>query len=170
MESQQAALRRFRDLPTVEPHALVGLWRGRGVATGHPLDGVLENLGWFGKRFTSDMRADALLFRSGERRLVAVDARWLPVRPALRFARLGRTRAARNLFSYLMPRLRANGPIASVRTLPFEGVASAAMVYDKQPIVDQFRRIDDNTLMGVMVIRGDGRLYFFELERVVDPS
>ena len=115
------------------------------------------------------MRADALLFRSGERRLVAVDARWLPLRLALRFAGFGRTRAARNLFSYLMPRLRASGPIASVRTLPFEGIASAAMVYDKQPIIDHFRRIDDNTLMGAMVIRGDGRLYFFELERVVEP-
>jgi hypothetical protein len=27
---------------------------------------VMENFGWFGKRFNSDMRADALLFRSGE--------------------------------------------------------------------------------------------------------
>lgn len=130
---------------------------------------MLENLGWFGKRFTAELRADALLFRSGERRLVAIDPRWIPLRLALRFHHLGRTRFARNLFAYLQRRLRANGPVASVRTLPFDGVASAAMVYDAQPIVDHFRRIDDKRVIGAMVISDDDRLFFFELERVGEP-
>jgi hypothetical protein len=52
-------------LAPIEPRDLVGLWKGRGIPAGHPFDGVLENLGWFGKRFTPDMRADALLFRLG---------------------------------------------------------------------------------------------------------
>jgi hypothetical protein len=169
MNTQQTPFQRFRELSPVEPHELADLWRGRSIPSGHPFDGVLENLGWFGKRFTSDLRADALLFRSGERRLVAIDARWIPVRLALRFHALGRTRTARNLFSYLQRRLRANGPVASVRTLPFEGLASAAMVYDEQPIVDYFRRIDGKRVMGAMVIDSDDRLFFFELERVDGP-
>ena len=42
------------------------------------------------------------------------------------------------------------------------------MVYDTQPIVDHFRKVDDNRLVGAMVIEGDERVYFFELERVKD--
>ncbi|WP_164740517.1 DUF4334 domain-containing protein [Rhizobium chutanense] len=169
MREQQTTLEAFRRLPPVEPRDLVGLWKGRGVPAGHPFDGVLENLGWFGKRFTPDMRADALLFRAGERRLVAIDPKWIPLPLALRFHGLGRTRIARNLFFYLQRRLRARGPVASLKTMVFGGVESAAMVYDHQPIVDHFRRIDDRRVMGTMVIRSDERFYFFELERVDEP-
>lgn len=52
----------FRSLDPVQPKDMVGLWSGVGIPSDHPLDGVLENLNWFGKRFHSDMRADALLF------------------------------------------------------------------------------------------------------------
>ena len=145
---------------------MIGLWTGRGIPSGHPLDGVLENLGWFGKRFSVHMRADALLFRGGEKRLVAIDPAWIPLRLALRFNKLGKTRAASNLLSYLLRRLRAKGPVASLKTVPFHGVTSAAMAYDTQSIVDHFRKVDDDRLMGAMVIEGDERVYFFELERV----
>jgi len=67
VREQQITLEAFRSLAPIEPRDLVGLWKGRGIPAGHPFDGVLENLGWFGKRFTPDMRADALLFRLGER-------------------------------------------------------------------------------------------------------
>ncbi|MEZ2224332.1 DUF4334 domain-containing protein [Rhizobium sp. RCC_161_2] len=159
-------MERFQGLPPVEPREMIGLWTGRGIPSGHPLDGVLENLGWFGKRFSAQMRADALLFRGGEKRLVAIDPAWIPLRLALRFHKLGRTRAASNLFFYLLCRLRAKGPVASLKAVPFHGVTSAAMAYDTQPIVDHFRKVDDNRLMGAMVIKGDDRVYFFELERV----
>lgn len=166
MIAQKTVLEEFRSLHPVERHELVGLWKGRGIPSGHPFDGVLENLGWFGKRFTPDMRADALLFRSDERRLVAVDPAWIPLGLALRFHHLGRTRAARNLFSHLQRRLRAKGPVASLKSMVFAGTESAAMVYDDQPIVDHFRRIDQHRIMGAMKIRDDARLYVFELERV----
>ncbi|WOS66007.1 DUF4334 domain-containing protein [Sinorhizobium fredii] len=169
VREQQTALAEFRSLLPVEPREIVGLWRGRGIPTGHPFDGVLENLGWFGKRFTPDMRADALLFRSGERRLIAIDPARIPLRLALRFYNVGRMRIARNLFSYLQRGLRANGPVASLKTMPFDGVAGAAMLYDDQPVVDYFRRIDEHRIMGAMTISGDNRIYFFELERVKEP-
>ena len=169
MKEQQSTLEAFRRLPPIQPRELIGLWKGRGIPSGHPFDGVLENLGWFGKRFTPDMRADALLFRSGEQRLVAVDPRWIPLGLALRFNRLGRTRAARNLFSYLQRRLRARGTVASLKTMAFDGVESAAMVYHDQPIIDHFRRIEERRVMGAMTISGDQRIYFFELERVEEP-
>ena len=169
VKDQQTALEEFRSLKPILPREMVGLWKGHGIPTGHPFDGMLENLGWFGKRFTSDMRADALLFRSEDRRLVAVDPKWIPLRMALRFYKIGRTRVARNLFSYLQRRVGASGPVASVKTTVFGGIESAAMVYDDQPIIDYFRRIDAVRVMGAMTITGDERIYFFELSRVEGP-
>ena len=165
----QEALGAFQSLPPVEPREMIGLWTGRGIPSGHPFDGVLENLGWFGKRFTPNMRADALLFRFDERRLIPIDPARIPLRLALRFHKVGRMRAAKNLFSYLQRAFRARGPVASLKTMLFQGMASAAMVYDDQPIVDHFRRIDDYKIMGAMAIQGDDRIYFFELQRVDEP-
>lgn len=168
-QMMQKALDEFQSLPPIEPREMVGLWTGRGIPSGHPFDGVLENLGWFGKRFTSDLRADALLFRFGERQLIPIDPGRIPLRLALRFHKVGRTRVAKNLFSYLQRGFRARGPVAFLKTNSFQGVASAAMVYDDQPIIDHFRRIDDRKIMGAMTIQGDDRIYFFELERVDEP-
>ena len=165
----QTTLEVFRSLPSIEERELVGLWKGRGIPTGHPFDGVLENLGWFGKRFTADMRADPLLFRLDERRLVAVDPKWIPLHLALRFNGLGRTHLARILFSCFLRQFRAKGPVASLKAIVFDGVESAAMIYDQQPIIDHFRRIDQRRVMGAMTVRGDEGIYFFELERVIDP-
>ena len=165
----QNALDVFQSLAPVEAREMIGLWSGRGIPSGHPFDGVLESLGWFGKRFTPDMRADALLFRFDERRLIPIDPARIPLRLALRFYKVGRMRAARNLFAYLQRGFRARGPVASMKTMSFQGVASAAMVYDDQPIVDHFRRIDDRRIMGAMTTQGDDRIYFFELERIDEP-
>ncbi|WP_104668862.1 DUF4334 domain-containing protein [Ensifer adhaerens] len=167
MDSRQAALERFRRLPPITPRELVGLWRGRCIATGHPFDGVLENLGWFGKRFGSDLRADALLFRAGPGRLRAIDPKWAPLRLALRCHRFGRTLIARSIFSHLQRVFQAKGPVACLKTLAFDGAASAAMVYDDQPIIDHFRKIDENRIMGLMIIRNDQRVYAFELTRMI---
>ena len=159
-------LSRFDSLEPVAPDALEGLWRGHGLASGHPLDGVLENLGWFGKRFHADGRADALLFEFRPQRLTAIDPRRIPLGLALRLAGWGRTRMARNLFQNLQKRLRATGTTAMTQSREFRGVATAAMVYDRQPIVDYFRRIDGERLLGVMSLRDDPRHYFFMLTRV----
>ncbi|GGL94100.1 hypothetical protein GCM10010129_42550 [Streptomyces fumigatiscleroticus] len=44
------------------------------------------------------------------------------------------------------------------------------MVYDGQPVLDHFKRVDDGTLMGIMngkhVPADDGPFYYFVLERV----
>ncbi|OWW02382.1 hypothetical protein ATY81_22355 [Rhizobium sp. R72] len=170
MSKQRTALEAFRSLPPIKPRELVGLWAGHGIPSGHPFDGVLKNLGWFGKRFMPDLRADALLFRSGERRLMAINPAWIPLGLTLHFYRLGRMPIARNLFSAIKRRLCAAGPVASIKTMEFGGVESAAMIYDDQPIVDHFRRIDQQRVMGAMTIRGDERIYFFELERVDERS
>lgn len=155
----------FKTLEPVDPKDMIGLWKGSGHPSGHPLDGVLENLHWFGKRFHPDMRADALLFKGDPGKLVAIEPAFFPIRWAVRFASLGRTAHAWNLFSHLQPRLRARGTTASLQQRMDEGLLTAAMVYDRQPIVDYFRRSNDMVL-GKMVIEGDHRRYFFKLQKV----
>jgi len=48
--------------------------------------------------------------------------------------------------------------------LEHRGVVSAALVYDHQPIVDTFRAVDPDTLVGVMDLRGIPP-YLFSLRR-----
>ncbi|WP_437353305.1 DUF4334 domain-containing protein [Neorhizobium petrolearium] len=170
MLNQRQALENFRRLPPVEPQELDGLWKGHGIPTGHPLDGVLENLGWFGKRFTPDMCADALLFQFSPLQLTPIDPARIPLRLALRLHGLGRTWMARSLFSAFHRSLRARGHTASLQTVEFERTVSTAMIYDSQPIVDHFRRMSEKRIAGVMTVEGDERRYFFELERIDDVS
>jgi hypothetical protein len=62
---------------------------------------------------------------------------------------------------------RAKGG-ASLWTVEFRGEPTATMVYDGQPVLDHFKWIDDDTLLGVMNGKGvldDGRHYYFVLER-----
>jgi hypothetical protein len=81
----------LRSLEPVLPAEMVGLWRGVGIPSGHPLDGVLENLQWFGKRFDADLRADALLFQWRPGRLVPIEPSFFPMGLVIRLAPLGRT-------------------------------------------------------------------------------
>lgn len=62
---------------------------------------------------------------------------------------------------------RAKGG-AGLWTVEFRGEATATMVYDGQPVLDHFKRVDDDTLLGVMNGKGvldAGRHYYFVLER-----
>ena len=43
------------------------------------------------------------------------------------------------------------------------GVGGAAMLYDQLPIVDVFRRLDAQTLLGVMDARGISQSFFITL-------
>jgi len=142
-----------------------GLWQGWTLHSGHPLDGVLENLGWYGKLFHSNGRADPLLFTAGGRRPVAIDPVRIPLKLALRFADFGRTAVARSLFSCMQQLLLARGPTAELKELSYNGVKSAAMTYDRQPIIDYFHQVDHSTILGLMQIQGDQRPYFFVLSR-----
>lgn len=159
----------FGSLPPVLPAELTGLWRGKGIPSGHPLDGVLENLQWFGKRFHPDLKADALFFQWWPDRLVPLAPYFFPIRIVIRIGAFGRTSVARNWFPYASKIARARGTTASLKLRMVDGAETAAMVYDRQPIVDYFRRIDDDQLAGMMVVEGDERRYFFRLRRV-DPA
>jgi hypothetical protein len=59
---------------------------------------------------------------------------------------------------------------ASLWPVGFRGETTASMVYDGQPVIDHFKRVDDRTLMGIMngkpeLVLDGGRHYYFLLER-----
>lgn len=147
------ALALFDRCPAVALDAMRGVWRGTGCPTGHLLDGLLEHYGWYGKAFTDTERVDPLLFQRGTGAPFAVAPRLMPLGLAV-FPRLARSRVARWLFDALRPVIRTRNPAARLRLLAYRGVVTATMVYDHLPIHDAFRRIDDDTLLGVMDWRG----------------
>jgi Domain of unknown function (DUF4334)/GXWXG protein len=56
--------------------------------------------------------------------------------------------------------------LARLRELRFRGTVSAAMLYDKRPLIDHFRRVDDDTVIGLADEKGKPATYFFHLTRV----
>ena len=156
--SQEAALARFDSLPGIDPAELFGLWRGTGMPTGHPLDGLLERLGWRGKRFRSEECVDPLLFHPD----IALDPAHLPLAIALRWPRLARSAPVRAGFKLFRVVFRARGPAARLARVEFRGRLGTAMIYDRQPIVDHFRRIDQGRVLGLMETRS-APPYFFLL-------
>lgn len=50
---------------------------------------------------------------------------------------------------------------ASLRMIEYRGVVTATMVYDRFPVFDHFRKVDGDTVLGVMDRKGSKPLYFY---------
>jgi hypothetical protein len=159
------ALRFFDSLDVVAADAMLGAWHGEEVPSGHPLDGALAAYGWRGKRFDDAERVHPLVFEAGARQY-SVRPRWVfPGVPLLlRWPALKKPPLAR-MVRLLLPLLATATPRARLRMLQFRGRLSAAMLYDEVPIVDVFRRIDGDTVLGLMDFKGMEPPYFFLLRR-----
>ncbi|MFF0482978.1 DUF4334 domain-containing protein [Streptomyces sp. NPDC004435] len=62
---------------------------------------------------------------------------------------------------------------ASLWSVEFRGETTATMVYDGQPVLDHFKRVDDTTLMGIMNAKGvpaEGPFFYFFLERAPEAG
>lgn len=82
----------------------------------------------------------------------------------MRCPALARSAPVRIAFAAIRPLLTTERPTASLRCERYRGVTSTAMVYDRQPIIDHFRAISADAVLGVMETPGQ-RPYFFLLER-----
>ena len=56
---------------------------------------------------------------------------------------------------------------AQLREVVYRGVCTATMIYDTQPILDHFRKIDDHCVLGAMDRKGDAQPLYFYLQRFV---
>lgn len=59
---------------------------------------------------------------------------------------------------------------ATIRMVEFRGVVTATMVYDQHPVFDHFRRLSDDTLLGVMDRKGEDHPLVFSLTRSAAPA
>ncbi len=157
-------LEEYDSLPAVRTTDLRGLWRGSGVPSGHPLDGVLERLGWFGKWFGDDDRVHPLVFRTW-RGLRPVDPALVPLGLVLRSGPLLRTAPVAGALAAVAPLATTLRPRARLREVRYRGVVSTALVYDDLPVIDVFRTVDDRTVLGAMDARGMARPFLFQLTR-----
>ena len=89
----------------------------------------------------------------------------MPVSIALRWPALASSAPVRAAFAAGRALLRSDHSAASLRAVNFRGKRSAAMIYARKPIIDHFRRIDDNRVLGLMEMRGMERPFFFLLTR-----
>jgi hypothetical protein len=159
------ALAFFDGLPTVTVAEMLGRWRGSGLHTGSRLDGLLEAYGWYGKEFTGPEAVHPLLFRGRGGRPRPVDPALIPLGLLRDYAELARWWPVRTAFGRLRPLLHTNQPKARLRTVEHRGVTTAAMVYDTLPIIDVFRRVGPDVVLGAMDMRGLPAPFFFVLER-----
>ena len=167
------ALALFDRLKPVAPEEMLGPWHGESVPTGHPLDGVLEAWHWHGKRFLSTEAVHPLIFAAAGGRRISVDPNWVPM-ALLRAPWVGRLAPLGRLAPWLLPLLATEKPRARLRQLYYRDRLSCAMLYDNLPIIDVFRRLDANSLLGLMDARGLEQPFFFTLQREValkgDPA
>lgn len=159
------SLDRFDAGAPVAVEELLGRWRGSTWPTGHPLDGLLERYGWYGKEFVSADIVHPLLFTDGAGRPRPLDSRLVPFLLMRRAALLGRLPGARLGFAAVRPLLWTRRPGARLRLVEHRGTTTAAMIYDALPVIDVFRRLDDDTLLGLMDMRGMAQPFFFTLQR-----
>ncbi|KAL2847345.1 hypothetical protein BJX68DRAFT_268212 [Aspergillus pseudodeflectus] len=132
----------FNALPAVPLEKLIGSWRGTCVQTGHPGYKQLVDLNWDGKTFHSINNVDPIIVREHQ--------------PDGSVKRV------------------ANGIMgkARIREVKYNGVVSAAMIYNERPIIDYFRGVDERTIIGVMDALGSTADHglFFLLERVEEAQ
>lgn len=165
----EQALAFFDALPAVELDQMLGAWKGFGLPTGHPLDGLLEAVNWHGKRFRSTEDVDPLIMDRGDGSY-ALNPRFLPMGLATHSAALFRVDALRRGTVSVLPLLKTSHAAARLRSIEYRGVVTATMVYDALPINDHFRLVDENTVVGAMDMRGWTTPFMFGLRREEVPA
>lgn len=65
------------------------------------------------------------------------------------------------IISFLGIKCNIPGGTAILRELKFRDKVSTSMIYNYLPIMDNFRKVDNNTVMGIMEIKGKVSVYFY---------
>ena len=163
-ESTEAAFELYDRLDPVDAASMIGRWRGDGFTTGHALDGVLERFGWYGKEFVDADNVHPLLFHAGSGGIRKLNPALMPLALGLRFPQLNNDVSAK-LFRATQGLLATSTSKARLRMTEYRGKVSATMCYDQRPIHDVFRRVDDDTVLGAMDMKGMDQTLFFLLRR-----
>lgn len=155
----------FDSLPPISVEALSGRWRGSGLPSGHPMDGLLERFGWYGKEFNGPEDVQPLLCKRRGGEVFGLNPAFVPMGLVSRHVGLFHNRFAEAAFALSARTAGTTPPVARLRMTEFRGVVTATMIYDRLPIQDVFRAAARDMLLGVMDLRGMAQPFFFVLRR-----
>jgi hypothetical protein len=138
----------FNQLPAVSPEAMIGKWTGGSFNTGHPTHKQLEDYKWAGKDFHSINEVDPIML-------------WDDQGNRTRYTEFGTARVRTEIDCQTFCVKRSS--MLQIREVKFRGVVTAAMIYDKIPIIDYFHHVSEGVVMGAMDnkdLLNDGTYYF----------
>ncbi len=154
----------FDALPTISNDFMFGRWTLHEVITGHPLDGLLEPGGLYGKVFDSEEDVHPLVFITTDKsEIYAANPSLIPLT-----VDLPKEEIVGSVINTARFVLETKESKARLRMQEYRGRMTACMLYDDRPIIDAFVKIDDDRVLGVMDMKGNPVPYFFILKR--DPS
>lgn len=154
------ALKVYDELPPVNIEFMMGRWKGFEIETGHPMDGMLGISGWYGKSFESKEEVHPLVMFGGTQSLWALNPKLVPLE--MKFPKI---KAIGVIMKLLKPLLQTKKSKARLRMVEHRGKTTATMLYDDKAIYDHFARIDENTVLGCMDLKGNSQPYFWVMER-----
>lgn len=143
---------------------MMGRWQGDEIPTDHPMDGLLAVANWYGKEFVSPDCVHPLLFSDGRGGTFKVSPNATLMRLTLS-APLPKTDVLKPAFSLLNSLLKTEKSQARLRMMEHRGQVSATMIYDHLPIHDVFKKVDENTVLGLMDYKALQQPFFFTLKR-----
>lgn len=178
MINQETAYEVFDRLEGVSIEFMIGKWKGYELHTGHAMEGLLSIVPWFGKMFVSSEEVIPLLFEDKRGRTYAINPRrlfklsdvpvlFVPVKLYAKLVMKGKISCNSHMFDWAYKFLNSKKTDARLRQIVYRKKLSAAMIYDELGIIDVFRKVDENTVVGLMDFKGKwGKQgYFFYLKR-----
>jgi hypothetical protein len=136
----EEAAETFDTLPPVSTDFMIGTWKGEDIKGGSPGAYMLESLGWFGKTFESSDVAYPLVFYTKDKSSTF----------AAKHAKLAECVKNNIMPSDVQEEVEDKSPAARLRVVEWRGVSSAAMCYNEVPVIDHFRKVDEDTVYGMM--------------------
>lgn len=160
----EKALQLFDALESVNLDFMFGRWQGSGLHTAHPMDGLLESSNWYGKEFVDSENVHPLLFLDSQGQVFKVAPNPTAMNWVSKFP-LPKNDSIKPLLMLINSLLKTEKSQARLRMMEYRGKVSATMIYDYLPINDSFRKVDDNTVLGIMDYKNSPQAFFFVLKR-----
>ncbi|GAB4531202.1 MAG: DUF4334 domain-containing protein [Pleurocapsa sp.] len=160
----EKALQMFDNLEPVNLEFMFGRWQGSGLHTGHPMDGLLETSNWYGKEFVNYENVHPLLFLDNQGQIFKVAPNPTAMDWVLKFP-IPNNNSLKPLLMLIISLLKTEKSQARLRMMDYRGKVSATMIYDYLPINDSFRKVDDDTVLGIMDYKNSPQPFFFVLKR-----
>lgn len=162
----EEALKFFDELETVDLDFMIGRWRGTGLHTSHPIDGLLEAFNWYGKEFIAPDQVHPLLFLDNNNQIFKVAPHPTLMDLVVRFP-FRPNPALKPLLTTINLMFKTEQSQARLRMMEYRHKISATMIYDYLPIHDVFRKVDENTMLGLMDFKPIQQPFFFVLNRAI---